>query len=259
MRALGHDEALALLRPLEAELARHRRNDGFVPEEIGENLLALGRAEAQRTSPARMRSCRASIPSSAPTRPGWRGCWRCRDEPRSRHRAAYHRPHPEPTTRSPMADATLSPSSYPVSDFPAGPGENTGSALSQHRQWVAPTLNPEELESASRELRTVQFWLEQNAHAERHHPGAGGAAHDALDAQDHERVQMDDLREAMTLRMRNRPRSGEAPPETATRGRAGKEEGGGRAPPRRLPLQPGRSTRCSGGAHQTVHRAGRRR
>jgi hypothetical protein len=30
-------------------------------------------------------------------------------------------------------------------------------------QWVAPTLNPEELEKRIEELRTVQFWLEQNA------------------------------------------------------------------------------------------------
>ena len=30
-------------------------------------------------------------------------------------------------------------------------------------QWIAPTLNPEELEKRIEELRTVQFWLEQNA------------------------------------------------------------------------------------------------
>jgi hypothetical protein len=30
-------------------------------------------------------------------------------------------------------------------------------------KWVAPTLNPEELEKRIEELRTVQFWLEQNA------------------------------------------------------------------------------------------------
>ncbi len=49
LRALArHDEALALLRPLEAELASAGESDGFVPEEIGENLLALGRAEEAR-------------------------------------------------------------------------------------------------------------------------------------------------------------------------------------------------------------------
>jgi hypothetical protein len=30
-------------------------------------------------------------------------------------------------------------------------------------QWVAPTLDPEELEKRIQELKTVQFWLEQNA------------------------------------------------------------------------------------------------
>ena len=53
-RALArHDEALALLRPLEAELASTGESDGFVPEEIGENLLALGRAEEARPHFAR--------------------------------------------------------------------------------------------------------------------------------------------------------------------------------------------------------------
>ncbi|HMS26140.1 MAG TPA: hypothetical protein PKC80_02030 [Burkholderiaceae bacterium] len=31
--------------------------------------------------------------------------------------------------------------------------------------WVAPTLNVEELEKRIEELKTVQFWLDQNAHA----------------------------------------------------------------------------------------------
>jgi hypothetical protein len=30
-------------------------------------------------------------------------------------------------------------------------------------QWIAPTLDPEELEKRIQELKTVQFWLEQNA------------------------------------------------------------------------------------------------
>jgi len=30
-------------------------------------------------------------------------------------------------------------------------------------QWVAPTLDPEELDKRIQELKTVQFWLEQNA------------------------------------------------------------------------------------------------
>lgn len=49
LRALArHDEALAVLRGLETELAAAGAADGFVPEEIGENLLALGRPDEAR-------------------------------------------------------------------------------------------------------------------------------------------------------------------------------------------------------------------
>lgn len=45
LRALRrHDEALVALRSLEGDLAAANAVDGFVPEEIAENLLALGRA-----------------------------------------------------------------------------------------------------------------------------------------------------------------------------------------------------------------------
>jgi hypothetical protein len=51
----------------------------------------------------------------------------------------------------------------PGFDFLQGLVKNAGSALPSIGQWVAPTLNPEELEKRIEELRTVQFWLEQNA------------------------------------------------------------------------------------------------
>ncbi|MEO6362761.1 MAG: PhaM family polyhydroxyalkanoate granule multifunctional regulatory protein [Caldimonas sp.] len=41
--------------------------------------------------------------------------------------------------------------------------KNAGSALPGIGQWVAPTLDPAELDKRIGELRTVQFWLEQNA------------------------------------------------------------------------------------------------
>jgi len=67
-----------------------------------------------------------------------------------------------------MADSP-SDSSNPFSklvpgfDFLQGLVKNAGAALPGIGQWVAPTLNPEELEKRIEELRTVQFWLEQNA------------------------------------------------------------------------------------------------
>jgi hypothetical protein len=36
-------------------------------------------------------------------------------------------------------------------------------SMGQMGQWVAPSLNPEEISKRIDELRTVQFWLEQNA------------------------------------------------------------------------------------------------
>jgi prefoldin subunit 5 len=51
----------------------------------------------------------------------------------------------------------------PGFDFLQGLVKNAGQALPSIGQWVAPTLNPEELEKRIEELRTVQFWLEQNA------------------------------------------------------------------------------------------------
>lgn len=51
----------------------------------------------------------------------------------------------------------------PGFDFLQGLVKNAGSALPNFTQWVAPTLNPEELEKRINELRTVQFWLEQNS------------------------------------------------------------------------------------------------
>ncbi|MFT3663557.1 PhaM family polyhydroxyalkanoate granule multifunctional regulatory protein [Piscinibacter sp.] len=99
-----------------------------------------------------------------------------------------------------MADANAFAKLVPGFDFLQGLVKNAGSALPNIGQWVAPTLNPEELEKRIEELRTVQFWLEQNARML-------GATIQALEVQRMTlstlktmNVQMDDLREAMTLR-----------------------------------------------------------
>lgn len=51
----------------------------------------------------------------------------------------------------------------PGFEFLQGLVKNAGAALPGIGQWVAPTLNPQELEKRIEELRTVQYWLEQNA------------------------------------------------------------------------------------------------
>ena len=62
-----------------------------------------------------------------------------------------------------MTGATDFAKMVPGFDFLQGLMNNAGSALPSMGQWIAPTLNPEELGKRIEELRTVQFWLEQNA------------------------------------------------------------------------------------------------
>src|SRR6476660_5721874 len=102
---------------------------------------------------------------------------------------------------TPMADAPSFTKLVPGFDFLQGLVKNAGSALPNIGQWVAPTLNPEELEKRIEELRTVQFWLEQNARML-------GATIQALEVQRMTlstlttmNVQMDDLRESLKIRL----------------------------------------------------------
>ncbi|MEX8517898.1 MAG: PhaM family polyhydroxyalkanoate granule multifunctional regulatory protein [Leptothrix sp. (in: b-proteobacteria)] len=62
-----------------------------------------------------------------------------------------------------MADATSFTKLVPGFDFLQGLVKNAGSALPSMGQWIAPTLDPVELDRRIQELKTVQFWLEQNA------------------------------------------------------------------------------------------------
>ncbi len=62
-----------------------------------------------------------------------------------------------------MAGASDLASMVPGFDFLQGLFKNAGASLPGMGQWIAPTLNPEELEKRIQELKTVQFWLEQNA------------------------------------------------------------------------------------------------
>ena len=51
----------------------------------------------------------------------------------------------------------------PGFEFLQGLLKNSGAGMPNMGQWIAPTLNPEELEKRIQELKTVQFWLEQNS------------------------------------------------------------------------------------------------
>ena len=104
-----------------------------------------------------------------------------------------------------MSDAASFTKLVPGFDFLQGLVKNAGAALPNIGQWVAPTLNPEELEKRIEELRTVQFWLEQNAKML-------GATIQALEVQRMTlltlktmNVQMTDLRESLQLKVPSIP------------------------------------------------------
>jgi len=110
-----------------------------------------------------------------------------------------------------MADAASFTKLVPGFDFLQSLVKNAGSALPNIGQWVAPTLNPEELEKRIEELRTVQFWLEQNERML-------GATIQALEVQRMTlstlktmNVQMDDLRDSLKIRMPAAPAASPAP------------------------------------------------
>lgn len=99
-----------------------------------------------------------------------------------------------------MNDPTGFARLVPGFEFLQGLVKNAGAALPGIGQWVAPTLDPAELEKRIQELRTVQFWLEQNARML-------GTTIQALEVQRMTlttlktmNVQMDDLRESLTIR-----------------------------------------------------------
>jgi hypothetical protein len=62
-----------------------------------------------------------------------------------------------------MTDSLPFSKLVPGFEFLQDLAKGAGSALPGVGQWVAPTLDPDELGKRIDELRTVQFWLEQNA------------------------------------------------------------------------------------------------
>ncbi|MBP6764021.1 MAG: hypothetical protein KA141_03445 [Rubrivivax sp.] len=62
-----------------------------------------------------------------------------------------------------MASADDLAHMVPGFDFMQGMLKTATASLPSMGQWMAPTLNPEELDKRIQDLKTVQFWLEQNA------------------------------------------------------------------------------------------------
>src|SRR5664279_3776705 len=88
----------------------------------------------------------------------------------------------------------------PGFDFLESLVKNAGAALPGIGQWVAPTLDPAELEKRIGELRTVQYWLEQNARMLATTIQALEVQKMTLSTLKTMNAQMDDLRESLKLK-----------------------------------------------------------
>lgn len=126
-----------------------------------------------------------------------------------------------------MADAAFS-KLVPGFDFLQGLVKNAGSALPSIGQWVAPTLDPQELEKRIDELRTVQFWLEQNARMLATTIQALEVQRMTLSTLKTMNVQLGDLRESMKIKLPEpAAQAPTAEPEAPARKSAAKSSGKG--------------------------------
>ena len=110
-----------------------------------------------------------------------------------------------------MADAPDFTKLVPGFEFMQSLVKNAGAALPGIGQWVAPTLDPEEIDKRIGELRTVQFWLEQNVRMI-------GATIQALEVQrmtlstlKSMNVQMEGLRDSLHIKAPSMPAAARAP------------------------------------------------
>jgi hypothetical protein len=110
-----------------------------------------------------------------------------------------------------MSNSTGFTNLVPGFDFLQSLVKNAGAALPGIGQWVAPTLDPAELEKRINELRTVQFWLEQNARMLATTIQALEVQKMTLSTLKTMNVQMSDLRESLKLKLPEAPAPATAP------------------------------------------------
>ena len=115
-----------------------------------------------------------------------------------------------------MNDPNAFAKMVPGFDFLQGLVKNAGAALPGIGQWVAPTIDPAELEKRIGELRTVQFWPEQNVRML-------GATIQALEVQRMTlstlktmNVQMEGLRDSLQIRVPTAAAPATSAPEAET-------------------------------------------
>jgi hypothetical protein len=102
-------------------------------------------------------------------------------------------------------------SMVPGFDFLQGLVKNAGAAMPGVGQWIAPTLDPEELDKRINDLKTVQFWLEQNARVLATTIQALEVQRMTLSTLKTMNVSFGDLTEALKIRMPGEALQAEAP------------------------------------------------
>lgn len=104
-----------------------------------------------------------------------------------------------------MSDPTNFSNLVPGFDFLQTLVKSAGTALPGIGQWVAPTIDPEELDKRIKELRTVQFWLEQNSRMLDATIQAMEVQRMTLSTLKTMNVQMGDLRESLQIKVPTMP------------------------------------------------------
>ena len=137
-----------------------------------------------------------------------------------------------------MSDASAFGKMVPGFDFLQSLVKNAGSALPGIGQWVAPTLDPAELDKRIGELRTVQYWLEQNARMLAATIQALEVQRMTLSTLKSMNVQMGELGESLKIKPASAPARGAPAPALVAAKKALRRKKAGRRP----------SIRCSGGA-----------
>ena len=125
-----------------------------------------------------------------------------------------------------MNDASGFTKLVPGFDFLQSLVKNAGSALPGIGQWVAPTLDPAELEKRIGELRTVQFWLEQNARMLATTIQALEVQKMTLSTLKTMNVQLGDLRETLKIKSPTEAAAAAAAPASRARKAAAPAPGG---------------------------------
>ena len=115
-----------------------------------------------------------------------------------------------------MSDAPGFANLVPGFDFLQGLVKNAGATIPGIGQWVAPTLDPDELGKRIEELRTVKFWLEQNAQLLETTIQALEVQRMTLSTLKSMNLQMGDLRESLQVRAPDRAAAAAVSPEPAS-------------------------------------------